>query len=433
MGSDHLWQIVMFILFVSMSAIFSAAETAFRSISPTRLVQSFDEGRSKLKTGISLMKKPERLRGVLVIGDSSFNIAAVVLATLSFESLWPGLSPFVFLVLLIALILVLGEMIPKSIGSLYPEGCIAKLSWIVNLSAYIFYPLVQLLLWASDVFLLIIGGNPDKNKPFITEEELMSYVNASHADGVLEVEEREMIVNVVEFGDIEVSQIMIPRIDMISAPIDATHAELYELFRQESFTRIPIYEDNKDHIVGILNIKNWMFFEGDPENYRVGDYMRQAFFTYESKKTSELLTEMRQAKHQMAIVMDEYGGTAGIVTLEDLIEEIVGEIDDEFDEEDTTIKQVGEGVYTVEGSTHIEDVNDRLGLRLESEDFDSIGGFVIGLFGKLPELDESVTWENLKFTVKSVQRNRIGDIELCIFTSEDDTMIEDSETFEEDQ
>lgn len=414
MDSDPLWQIVIFLLLVLMSAIFSAAETAFRSISPARLLQVHEDGKTSLKTGIALTQKPERLRGVLVIGDSAFNIAAVMLATISYSYLWPRLHPVIFLLLLVAFILVLGEMIPKSIGSLYPIACIAGLSWIIKLSAYIFYPLVQLLLWASDVFLLLIGGNPDKNKPFITEEELMSYVNASHADGVLEVEEREMIVNVVEFGDIEVSQIMIPRIDIVSAPIEASHNDLYELFKHEGFTRIPIYEDNKDHIVGILNIKNWMFYEGEPEHFNIADHMRQAFFTYESKKTSELLTEMRQAKNQMAIVLDEYGGTSGLVTLEDLIEEIVGDIDDEFDEEDTTIKHIADGVYMIEGSTHIEDVNDRIGLSLTSEDFDSIGGFIIGLFGKLPELDETAVWENLKFTVKSVQRNRIGDIELRI-------------------
>lgn len=425
MDSDHLWQIVIFLLLVSMSAIFSAAETAFRSISPSRLLQAQEDGKLRLKTGIGLTEKPERLRGVLVMGDSAFNIAAVMLATLSYEQLWPSLHPVIFLIVLIAFILVMGEMIPKSIGSLYPVGCIMRLSWVIKLSAYIFYPLVQLLLWASDVFLLIIGGNPDKNKPFITEEELMRYVNASHADGVLEVEEREMIVNVVEFGDIEVSQIMIPRIDMVSAPMDATHEDLYELFKHEGFTRIPVYEDNKDHIVGILNIKNWMFYEGDRTEFKIGDHMRQAFFTYESKKTSELLTEMRHGKHQMAIVLDEYGGTSGLVTLEDLIEEIVGEIDDEFDEEDTTIKLIEEGVYMIEGSTHIEDVNDRIGLHLTSDDFDSIGGFIIGLFGKLPEVEETADWENLRFTVKSVQRNRIGDIELRLLQAEDADSLED--------
>lgn len=425
MDSDHLWQIVIFLLLVSMSAIFSAAETAFRSISPSRLLQAQEDGKLHLKTGIGLTEKPERLRGVLVMGDSAFNIAAVMLATLSYEQLWPSLHPVIFLIVLIAFILVMGEMIPKSIGSLYPVGCIMRLSWVIKLSAYIFYPLVQLLLWASDVFLLIIGGNPDKNKPFITEEELMRYVNASHADGVLEVEEREMIVNVVEFGDIEVSQIMIPRIDIVSAPMDATHEDLYELFKHEGFTRIPVYEDNKDHIVGILNIKNWMFYEGDRTEFKIGDHMRQAFFTYESKKTSELLTEMRHGKHQMAIVLDEYGGTSGLVTLEDLIEEIVGEIDDEFDEEDTTIKLIEEGVYMIEGSTHIEDVNDRIGLHLTSDDFDSIGGFIIGLFGKLPEVEETADWENLRFTVKSVQRNRIGDIELRLLQAEDADSLED--------
>lgn len=409
-----MWQIVLFFILILSSALFSAAEAAFRSISTLRLNQAFDEGNIKLKSGVNLMKSPEKLRGVLLVGDNIFNISAVIVATLYFVQLGMPVHPILFLMGIGFLIIIIGEIVPKSIGSLYPEAMIHYLSPMVTVLSFLLYPLILLMLWINDLFLILIGGNPDKSKPFITEEELMSYVNASHEDGILEVEEKKMIYNVVEFGDIEVSEIMTPRTDIVSAPIDADYETLFELFKSEQFTRIPIYEENKDQIVGILNIKKWMFYEGTPEAYTISEHMRQPFFTYESKKTADLFNEMRQSKHQMAIVLDEYGGTAGIVTLEDLIEEIVGEIDDEFDDEASEITPLAPNVYLIEGATHLGDVNDHLGIQLISEDFDSIGGFVIGILGRLPESGENLTYENLEIEVQAVEKNRIEALKITI-------------------
>lgn len=418
MEPDSMWQLMTFFVLVSFSALFSAAESAFRSISSTRLNQAFDEGDLKLKRGTMLMKTPERLRGVLLVGDNVFNIGAVILATFYYIDNSKA-HPIFLVISLVLLIIVLGEIVPKSIGSLYPMPVIRSLSPLISLLSLPLFPLIKLMLWVTDLFVLAIGGNPDNSKPFITEEELMSYVNASHEDGILEVEEKKMIYNVVEFGDIDVTQVMTPRTDIISAPIDADYQTLYDLFKSEEFTRIPIYEEDNDHIVGILNIKKWMFFDGKPEEYQIKDHMRQPFFTYESKKTSELLNEMRLSKHQMAVVLDEYGGTSGIVTIEDLIEEIVGEIDDEFDDEYTEIKLIEHNKYQIEGSTNITDVNERLGLSIASEDFDSIGGFIMGLLGRLPIDGDQVTFENLAFEVLEVEKNRIEMVQLTILSLAD--------------
>lgn len=414
MESSHLWPLVSFFTFLFLSALFSAAETAFRSVNTPRLQQLFDDGNHRLKLGLQLMASPEKLRGVLVIGDNLFNIAAVFIAAFYYISNFTNLHIALFFVALIIIILTIGEIIPKSIGSLYPEAMICHLSPLISFFTILLYPLISIMLWVRDLVLLVFGGNPEKSKPFITEEELMSYVNASHEDGVLEVEEKKMIYNVVEFGDIEVSQIMTPRIDMTAAPIESTYDDLYALFKQEQVTRIPIYEENIDHVIGILNIKKWMFFEGDPLTFKITDHMRKPFFTYESKKTSELLNEMRLKKHQMTIVVDEYGGTAGLVTLEDLIEEIVGEIDDEFDDDAEDIELIGDLSYRIDGTTHLSDVNERLGTELESEDFDSLGGFIMGILGRLPEAGEVVAYENLEFTVLNIERNRIGQIDVQI-------------------
>ncbi len=418
MDSSHLWQLVAFFSLLLLSAIFSAAENAFRSVNTSRLQQSCDEGNSRLKLGLRLMNSPEKLRGILVVGDNLFNIAAVLIAAFYYMTTLQMIHISLFFIGLILIMLIIGEIIPKSIGSLYPETMIVHLSPLVSFFTVVLYPLISIMLWVRDLVLLVFGGNPEKSKPFITEEELMSYVNASHEDGVLEVEEKKMIYNVVEFGDIEVSQIMTPRIDMTAAPIDASYDDLYELFKQEQITRIPIYEENIDHVVGILNIKKWMFFEGDPLTFKISDHMRQPFFTYESKKTSELLNEMRLKKHQMTIVVDEYGGTAGLVTLEDLIEEIVGEIDDEFDEDTPDIQWMGDATYRIDGGTHLSDVNERLGTHLESEDFDSLGGFIIGILGRLPEIEETLVFENLSFKVLHIERNRIGQIDVQLLQEE---------------
>ena len=414
MEPEGIWQIALLLLLVLLSALFSAAESAFRSVSPLKLNQAFDEGDAKLASGVKLMKSPEKLRGVLLVGDNIFNICAVALATIYMMEGHLKVYPILILGILGLVLIVFGEIIPKSLGSLYPMIMIQKLSPIISLLSLVFSPIIVLLLWINRFFILLVGGNPDNSKPFITEEELMSYVNASHEDGVLEVEEKKMIYNVVEFGDIEVSQIMTPRTDIVSAPLDADYETLYEMFKTEQFSRIPIFEENKDQIVGILNIKKWMFFEGDSQNFQIKDYMRQPFFTYESKKTADLFNEMRQTKHQMAIVLDEYGGTAGIVTLEDLIEEIVGDIDDEFDDEVSEISTLEPDTYLIQGSTHINDVNDQLGLHLTSEDFDSIGGFIIGLLGRLPESGEELIYENLNILVLDVEKNRIGQIKIVV-------------------
>lgn len=418
MEPEGIWQIALLLLLVFFSALFSAAEAAFRSISPLKLNQLFDEGNEKLASGVKLMKSPEKLRGVLMVGDSIFNISAVALLTIYMLEGHFTVYPVLTLILMGILLIIVGEIIPKSIGSLYPIFMIQRLSFIITVLSIVFNPLILIMLWINRIFLLLIGGDPDSSKPFITEEELMSYVNASHEDGVLEVEEKKMIYNVVEFGDIEVSQIMTPRTDIISAPLDADYETLYELFKHEQASRIPIYEDNIDQIVGILNIKRWMFFEGDKSTYQVSEHMRQPFFTYESKKTADLFNEMRQSKHQMAIVLDEYGGTAGLVTLEDLIEEIVGDIDDEFDDGVSEISTVAPDVYLIQGSTHLSDVNDALGLNLLSEDFDSIGGYIIGILGRLPESGEELSHENLLIQVLEVEKNRIGQVQIHIINAE---------------
>ena len=229
----------------------------------------------------------------------------------------------------------------------------------------------------------------------------------SQEEGVIEEEEQKMINNVVDFGDSYARDVMCPRIDTIAVPEDITYRELLDIFRAHMFTRMPVYDETTDKIIGIINMKDLMFLPSQ-ENFRIRDYMRDAFFTFEFKRTSELFVQMRQKSLSIAIVIDEYGATAGLVTLEDLLEEIVGEIRDEYDNDElNSVQKIAERVYRIDAATKLDDLNDLLELSLESEDYDSLGGLIIGLLDQLPAAGETVTYENIRLTVESLDKNRI--------------------------
>ena len=260
-----------------------------------------------------------------------------------------------------------------------------------------------------------MGIDNDGVKPFITEEELKAMVNVSHEEGVLEMEEREIINNVFQFGDMQAKEAMIQRLDMVAIDIEDSYDEIIELFKSEKLSRLPVYQESIDDIVGILNIKDIIFLSDEEiENFDIKDYVREAFFTYEFKKITQLLEEMKKEKTQMAIVVDEYGGTAGLLTIEDLVEVIVGDIDDEYDEEEEEIVKINDNEYLVEGSTKISDVNEQLGINLESEEFDSIGGFIIGYLKRIPEENEIIEVEDVKFKVESIDKNRTNKIRIFV-------------------
>ncbi|MGL4914362.1 MAG: hemolysin family protein, partial [Romboutsia sp.] len=251
------------------------------------------------------------------------------------------------------------------------------------------------------------------SQPYITEEELKAMVNVSHEEGVLQVEERQIINNVFQFGDMQAKEAMVQRLDMIAINSEDSYKEIIEMFKNEKLSRMPVYNDSIDDIIGILNIKDVIFLnEEQITNFDINNYIREPFFTYEFKKITQLLEELKIEKVQMAIVVDEYGGTAGLITLEDLIEVIVGDIEDEFDEEEEDIIVIKEDEYIVEGSTKITDVNELIGVKLESEEFDSIGGFIIGHLRRLPEEKEVIEVDDIKFCIESLDKNRIKKIRI---------------------
>ena len=246
----------------------------------------------------------------------------------------------------------------------------------------------------------------------VTEDELRAMVEVSHEDGVIENEEKKMIVNVVDFGDTVAGDIMVPRVDMVMVSVDSCYDEILNIFREERYTRIPVYEDSPDNVIGILNVKDFLLIE-DKENFSVKEHLREPLYTFEYKKTSSLMMDMRKTGANIVIVLDEYGITAGLITLEDMLEEIVGEIRDEFDaDDDEGITKISESEYIIDGSTNLDDVNERIGLELSSEEYESIGGIIMEKLGRLPIEGEVITFDNIILTVKKMDHARIEKVGL---------------------
>ena len=278
-------------------------------------------------------------------------------------------------------------------------------------------PFVFIINGLTNVVLFILRVDPNDHKRAMTENELRTIVNVSHEDGVIESEEKEMIYNVVDLGDAKAKDVMVPRVHVTFADVNCTYEELIDIFREDKFTRLPIYEDTTDNVIGTINMKDLLLYDyGNTKEFHIRDIMREAYFTYEYKNISELLVEMRQASFNIAIVLDEYGETSGLITLEDILEEIVGEIHDEYDEnEEDFVHKISDKEYLVEGSVNLDDFNDRLELNLESEEYDSLGGFIIEHLDRLPELGDSITTEDgIRLVVESLDKNRIEQVHVYL-------------------
>lgn len=403
-ASSH--QIFILICLFILSAFFSASETALTSLSKIRLRNMVDEGAKNAVLIQKIVNDPNKLLSAILIGNNIVNIGASSLATSIAINVWGDKGVGIATGILTIIILICGEITPKSFAAQNSEKVSQLVIKPIAACVFIFTPFVFLLNIVTNVLLKILGNDKRDQKPLITESELLTMVNVSHEEGVLEIDEREMINNVVDFGNSDAKDVMVPRTDMIAVPISATYSDIVEVFKKEQFSRLPVYEESFDNIVGIISYKDLIFFE-NTDDFSLEKYMREPYFTYESKPCRELFAQMRTKRISMAIILDEYGGTSGIVTLEDLLEEIVGDISDEYDDASEEIKVIREDEYIVEGTTKIDDVNEMIGTKFESEDFDSIGGYVIGIIGRFPEQGETIETDNVKFIVEEVDKNRI--------------------------
>ena len=405
--------IVLLILLIA-SGFFSASETALMSLSKIRLRHMQEEGVKGAKLVANLTEDSNKLLSTILVGNNIVNIAATSISTALFTSLIPGASGVaIATALMTVLVLLFGEITPKTIAANNSEKVAIFVSKPIKVIIFILRPVVWVFNLVTGLIFKILGVKDKGNQPYITEEELKTMVNVSHEEGVLEIEERQIINNVFQFGDMQAKEAMVQRLDMIAIDSEDNYEQIIEMFKTEKLSRMPVYNESIDDIIGILNIKDIIFLSDEEiQQFNIKDYIREPFFTYEFKKITQLLEEMKIEKSQMAIVVDEYGGTAGLITIEDLVEVIVGDIEDEYDEEEEEIQVIKEDEYIVEGSIKITDVNELIGVRLESEEFDSIGGYIIGHLRRLPEENEVIEVDNIKFCIESLDKNRIKKVRI---------------------
>ena len=412
-------QIVSLIILLFLSAFFSSAETALLSISQVRIRTLIEEGNKRAVTLEKVISNKGKMLSAILIGNNVVNLSAssliTSLAIKKFGIAYGGIATGVISVL----ILIFGEISPKTMATLKAESIALKIAGVISLLMKLLTPVIFVVNQLARGFLRLMRVDPDAKPDAITERELRTIVDVSHEEGVIESEERKMINNVVDFGDAQAKDIMVPRINMVFAPEDISYDELLEIYRESMFTRIPVYRDTTDNVIGIINMKDLLFYKKEAP-FRLQDYLREAYFTYEFKKTSELFMDMRQNSMSLAIVLDEYGATAGLVTLEDLLEEIVGEIRDEYDEDELkSLQKIGDREYRVEGSMKLDDINDALELSLSSEDYDSVGGLIIGELDHVPIARESVTCQGIRFVVEAMNKNRIEWVKMYLPEPED--------------
>ena len=425
MDSSDVIQLIILVVLLGLSAFFSSAETSLTTANKIRIRSLAEDGSKRAKTLLKITDNSGKMLSAILIGNNIVNLSAASLTT-SLAYSFGGSMVAIASGILTVLILLFGEITPKTMATIHAEKMALIYAPIISMFMKIMTPVIFLIngLYMGDLLLLRV--DPNAKNDIMTETELRTIVDVSHEDGVIESDEREMIYNVFDLGDAKAKDVMVPRVHVTFADVESTYEELLEIFREDKFTRLPVFEETTDNVIGTINMKDLLLYDNTKE-FHIRDILREAYFTYEYKNISELLVEMRQASFNIAIVLDEYGETAGLITLEDILEEIVGEIHDEYDEnEEDFIQEIGEREFIVEGSTNLDDLNDRLDLNLESEDYDSVGGFIIERLDRLPEAGDTITTEDgIRMVVETLDKNRIETVHMYLPEREADEDTDD--------
>lgn len=387
-------QIIVLLVLIFLSGFFSAAETALMSVSRLRVRSLADDGNKKAALVLDMLENhQQKMLTAILIGNNIVNLSASAMTGVMASNLFGSDGVAWATAIITLLIVVFGEVTPKTMATIRAEKIALRNASSIHALMVVFTPLIFLVNVLSGGVLRLIGVKPDESRNEPTEEDIRTMVEVSHEDGQIERDEKEMINNVFDLTDSEAREIMVPRVDVTEVDVELGYDDLLKLFAEEKFTRLPVYEEDPDHIIGILNMKDIILFDRS-KPFHIRNFLREAFYTHEHKNTYELFLEMRKARVTMSIVLDEYGGMAGIISMEDILEEIVGEIRDEYDQSELNeIRQIGPRDYIAEGSISLDDLNDTIGSHFESEDYDSIGGYLIGLLDHIPEKGEAATDE----------------------------------------
>ena len=406
MDTSGVIQLVILIILVLLSGFFSSAETALSTANRVKLRALEEEGNRRAATANKVLDNYSKMLSTILIGNNIVNLSASALATTL--ALRIHLAVGIATGILTVVVLLCGEIVPKTWARICSEKLALAYSGFIYRLMQLLTPVIFIIDKLANLFLRMLGIDPNQKANTMTENELKTYVDVSHEDGVIESEEKEMIYNVFDFSDSMARDIMIPRINMVTVSEDASYEDVLAVFRDSMYTRLPVYKEEKDNIIGLINIKDFIL-NSEQSSFRVENILRDAHYTYEFKKVPDLMYEMREKTANVAFVLNEYGAAVGMITLEDVLEEIVGEIRDEYDEdEEEFIQEQGENTYLVEGSMKLDDINDALDTKLDSEDYDSIGGIIIESLDRLPEDGEEVTLANgTTLKVQGIDQNRI--------------------------
>ena len=426
MDTTGVIQITALIVLVILSAFFSSAETAFSTVNRVRLRTLAQEDHKGAIRVLHILDQYGKMLSAILIGNNIVNLSASSVATTLAIRLWGSRAVGIITGVLTLVILMFGEIIPKTWARQKAESITLLYSSLIRILMILLTPFIFLIDKISSWILHLLHIDANGNDLSITETELKTYVDVSHEGGAIESEEREMIYNIFDFGDTVAKDIMVPRIQMTTVPIDATYQELLSTFQESMFTRIPVYDGDPDHIIGLVNVKDFILVK-DKEKFQIKKILRDAYYTYEYKNVADLLMEIREKSYNIAFVLSEYGTTVGMITMEDMIEELVGEIRDEYDgDEEELIQETEDGKYLVEGGMKLDDINDALNIEMVSEDYDSIGGLMIEKLERLPEDQESIQLENgIILQACGIQDNRILKV-LITLPAADDTTAEEA-------
>ncbi len=428
MDSGDTFQLIILVILLMLSAFFSSNETALTTVNKIRLRSLADSGDKRAELVLDITQNhTSKMLSAILIGNNIVNISASSLsATLAYA--FGGYMVSIATAVLTVAILVFGEITPKNYATINAEKIALRYIRVIRIFMTIMTPVIFIINLFSRGIMLLLRVDPNAQKKNLTEDELRTIVDVSHENGVIETGEKEMINNVFDLNDANAKDIMVPRVHVTFADVENTYDELIDIFREDKFTRLPVYEESQDNIVGIINMKDLLLYDRN-QPFSIRDIMRKPHFTYEYKSISELLVEMRDSTFNIAIVLDEYGEMAGLITLEDILEEIVGEIHDEYDDvADDPLQQVGEREYIIEGSMSLDDINDRLGTNLESEDYDSLGGLIIGQLDRLAEEgDEVCTADGIRMVVEKLDKNRVESVHVYLPQPQEESETQNSD------
>lgn len=414
-------QLAVLAVLLALSAFFSSAETALTTISAVKIRAMVEENpKGRVLTLQKILDNKSKLISAVLIGNNIVNISASSLMTSLVIRIWGNAAVGIGTGILTLFVLIFGEIVPKTWAMCNNEKLALSYAKVIYFLMNILTPVIFIVDKISGFFLSLMHIDPS-SRSAMTETELKTYVDVSHEDGVIEQEEKKLIYNVFEFGDSVAKDIMIPRISMTTVDVNASYDELLAIFSESMYTRIPVFENETDNIIGFVNVKDFLLVK-DKEGFLIRDIMREGYYTYEYKSTADLLLEMRRITCNVALVLNEYGATVGMITIEDLLEEIVGEIRDEYDEDEAELlKQLDSSRYEVSGSMKLSDINDALNTTFESEDYDSIGGIMIELLDRFPTEGEEVITENgISLTATKVDNNRIETVEIFLPPGKED-------------